>query len=43
VERAIAVAKQHCTVLSGKIEGTARLATPSDLGASEVLDKEQNR
>jgi len=33
-ERAIEVAKQQCTVLSGKIEGAARLATPQDLGAS---------
>lgn len=33
-ERAIEVAKRHCTVLSGKIYGSARLATPSDLGCS---------
>ena len=32
-ERAIEVAKRHCTVLSGRIEGTARLAVPPDLGA----------
>jgi len=34
-ERAIEVAKKHCTVLSGRIYGTARLATPADLGATE--------
>jgi hypothetical protein len=33
-ERAIEVAKRHCTLLSGKIHGSARLATPSDLGGS---------
>jgi hypothetical protein len=33
-ERAIAVAKSVCTVLNGRIRGTARLATPRDLGCS---------
>lgn len=34
-ERAIEVAKLYCTVLTGTIHGTARLAEPSDLGCSE--------
>lgn len=33
-ERAIEVARCYCTVLSGRIYGTARLATPGDLGYS---------
>lgn len=32
-ERAIIVAKKHCTVLTGRIDGYARLASPEDLGA----------
>jgi hypothetical protein len=33
-EKAIACAKRHC-VLTGRINGRARLATPSDLGCTQ--------
>lgn len=31
-EKAIAGAKKHCALLVGRVYGTARLATPPDLG-----------
>ena len=31
-ERAVSAAKKHCALLVGKVDGTARLATPPDLG-----------
>ena len=36
-EGAIATAKRHCALLVGKVEGSARLATPPDLGARSAL------
>ena len=38
-ESAIATAKRHCALLVGKVEGSARLATPPDLGARWVPQK----